>query len=41
MLMANPGLRETTVLRETQRRHADFSDNLRRTLERRIRGEAA
>jgi hypothetical protein len=37
MLMANPGLRPITVLREMQRRHADFSDDLRRTLERRIR----
>ena len=37
MLMANPGLRPITVLREMQRRHVDFSDDLRRTLERRIR----
>jgi hypothetical protein len=37
MLMAGPGLRPITVLREMQRRHADFSDDLRRTLERRIR----
>ena len=37
MLTANPGLRPITVLRETQRRYAGFSDDLRRTLERRIR----
>jgi hypothetical protein len=37
MLMANPGLRPVTVLREMQRRHAEFFDDLRRTLERRIR----
>ena len=36
MLMATPGLRPITVLREMQRRHAEFSDDLRRTLERRI-----
>jgi hypothetical protein len=36
ILMANPGLRPIT-LREMQRRHADFSDDLRRTLERRVR----
>src|SRR6516162_11131611 len=37
MLTANPGLRPITVLREMQRRHAEFSDDLRRTLERRVR----
>jgi hypothetical protein len=37
MLRASPGLRPITVLLEMQRRHADFADNLRRTLERRIR----
>ena len=37
MLMASPGLRPITVLREMQRRHAEFSDDLRRTLERRVR----
>jgi len=37
MLQAAPGLRPVTVLREMQRRHAEFPDNLRRTLERRIR----
>jgi hypothetical protein len=37
MLLARPGLRPITVLREMQRRHAGFSDELRRTLERRIR----
>ena len=37
MLLASPGLRPITVLREMQRRHAGFSDDLRRTLERRIR----
>jgi hypothetical protein len=37
MLQASPGLRPITVLLEMQRRHADFTDNLRRTLERRIR----
>ena len=37
MLRASPGLRPITVLIEVQRRHADFPDNLRRTLERRIR----
>jgi hypothetical protein len=37
MLRASPGLRPITVLLEMQRRHADFPDNLRRTLERRIR----
>ena len=37
MLLASPGLRPITVLGEMQRRHAGFSDVLRRTLERRIR----
>lgn len=37
MLEAMPGLRPITVLREMQRRHSVFSDDLRRTLERRIR----
>jgi len=37
MLRASPGLRPISVLLEMQRRHADFPDNLRRTLERRIR----
>jgi hypothetical protein len=37
MLRASPGLRPITLLLEMQRRHAGFSDNLRRTLERRIR----
>jgi hypothetical protein len=37
LLRATPGLRPITVLREMQRRHAGFSDDLRRTLERRIR----
>jgi len=37
MLQATPGLRPITVLREMQRRHAECSDDLRRTLERRIR----
>jgi len=37
LLQATPGLRPITVLREMQRRHATFSDDLRRTLERRIR----
>ena len=37
MLRVTPGLRPITVLREMQRRHAGFSDDLRRTLERRIR----
>ena len=32
-----PGLRPITMLREMQRRHAGFPDDLRRTLERRIR----
>src|SRR5215469_6032327 len=37
MLRASPGLRPITLLLEMQRRHAGFPDNLRRTLERRIR----
>jgi hypothetical protein len=37
MLQASPGLRPITLLLEMQRRHAGFPDNLRRTLERRIR----
>jgi hypothetical protein len=37
MLRATPGLRPVTVLGEMQRRHAAFSADLRRTLERRIR----
>ncbi len=37
MLRASPGLRPITVLLEMQRRHVGFPDNLRRTLERRIR----
>jgi hypothetical protein len=37
MLSAAPELRPITVLREMQRRHSRFPDNLRRTLERRIR----
>ncbi|HEY3643373.1 MAG TPA: IS21 family transposase [Xanthobacteraceae bacterium] len=37
LLLATPGLRPISVLREMQRRHAGFSDDLRRTLERRIR----
>jgi hypothetical protein len=37
MLPASPGLRPITLLLEMQRRHAGFPDNLRRTLERRIR----
>ena len=37
MLLASPGLRPISVLREMQRRHAGFADDLRRTLERRIR----
>jgi len=32
MLLASPGLRPITVLGEMQRRHAGFSDVLRRTL---------
>lgn len=37
LLTAKPGLRPVTVLREMQRRHAEFSGDMRRTLERRIR----
>jgi len=37
MLRASPGLRPISVLLEMQRRHVDFPDNLRRTLERRMR----
>ena len=38
LLEAAPGLRPITILGEMQRRHpGEFSDNLRRTLERRIR----
>jgi len=37
MLRASPGLRPITLLLEMQRRHASFPDNLRRTLERRVR----
>src|ERR1700744_3017278 len=37
MLQAAPGLRPVTVLGEMQRRHAAFSADLRRTLERCIR----
>jgi hypothetical protein len=37
MLRASPGLWPISVLLEMQRRHADFADHLRRTLERRIR----
>jgi hypothetical protein len=37
LLLASPGLRPISVLREMQRRHPGFSDGLRRTLERRIR----
>jgi hypothetical protein len=37
MLRATPGLRPISVLREMQRRHAEFSAELRRTLERRVR----
>jgi len=37
MLRASPGLRPITLLLEMQRRHAGFPDNLRRTLERRVR----
>ena len=37
MLQAAPGLRLVTVLGEMERRHAAFSADLRRTLERRIR----
>ena len=37
MLRAAPELRPVTVLGEMRRRHADFPDTVRRTLERRIR----
>jgi hypothetical protein len=37
LLKAAPGLRPITVLREMQHRHPGFSNNWRRTLERRIR----
>jgi hypothetical protein len=37
MLRAAPGLRPISVLLEMQRRHAEFSAELRRTLERRVR----
>ena len=37
MLRASPGLRPITLLLEMQRQHASFPDNLRRTLERRVR----
>ena len=37
MLAAMPALRPVTVLHEMQRRHPEFSDDLRRTLERRMR----
>jgi hypothetical protein len=37
MLLASPELRPISVLHEMQRRHAGFCDDLRRTLERRIR----
>ena len=37
LLEATPGLRPITLLGEMQRRHLEFSDHLRRTLERRIR----
>lgn len=37
MLQAAPGLRPITVLRELQRRHPEFSADMRRTLERRMR----
>jgi hypothetical protein len=37
MLQATPGLRPITVLGEMQRRHAAFTGELRRTLERRVR----
>lgn len=37
MLQAAPGLRPVTILGELLRRHADFDDRVRRTLERRIR----
>lgn len=37
LLRATPGLRPITVLHEMQRRHPEFTDHLRRTLERRMR----
>ncbi|MGH3184781.1 MAG: IS21 family transposase, partial [Streptosporangiaceae bacterium] len=37
LLQTMPGLRPITILGEMERRHPEFSDNLRRTLERRIR----
>jgi hypothetical protein len=37
MLTAAPGLRAVSVLEELQRRHPEIGDNIRRTLERRIR----
>jgi hypothetical protein len=37
MLQAAPGLRPVTILAELQRHHPDFTDRLRRTLERRVR----
>jgi hypothetical protein len=37
MLRAAPGLRPVTILGELLRRHPDFTDSVRRTLERRIR----
>lgn len=37
LLQGTPGLRPVTVLGEMRRRHPEFPDNLRRTLERRIR----
>jgi hypothetical protein len=37
LLRAAPGLRPVTIFGELQRRHADFTDKVRRTLERRVR----
>ena len=37
MLRASPGLRPVTILGELLRRHPEFADRVRRTLERRIR----
>jgi hypothetical protein len=37
MLRAAPGLRPVTILGELRRRHPEFTDKVRRTLERRIR----
>ena len=37
LLEASPGLRPITILAEMQRRHAGFSGEVRRTLERRVR----